>query len=98
VVVVYLKPTLSIARVSIDRPWPRSCAGCSAGASCSVDAPNRMLKLTDEGHRVLRSAEPSSRAIDARVLSALPSARRDEFVSTLSALVAALEEMAANPK
>jgi MarR family transcriptional regulator, temperature-dependent positive regulator of motility len=62
------------------------------------DARAYAVKLTDEGRRMLRTAEPSSKAIDARVLSALPSVRRDEFVSALTALVGGLEEMAANPK
>jgi DNA-binding MarR family transcriptional regulator len=62
------------------------------------DARAYAVKLTDEGRRVLRTAEPSARSIDAHVLEALPSARRNEFVSALSALVGRLEAMTAKPE
>ena len=55
------------------------------------DARAYALKLTDEGKRVLRAAEPLSKAVDARVLNSLPSGRREPFINALRAIVAALE-------
>ena len=56
-----------------------------------ADARTYALKLTDEGRRVLRAAEPLAKTVDARVLNALPSAGRDQFIDALQALVAALD-------
>ena len=58
-----------------------------------ADARTYALKLTDEGRRVLRAAEPLAKTVDARVLNVLPSVRRDQFIDTLRALVAALDAM-----
>lgn len=52
------------------------------------------LKLTDEGRRALRAAEPLSKSVDARVLKALPSGRQEQFINALRAIVAALEPVA----
>jgi DNA-binding MarR family transcriptional regulator len=60
------------------------------------DARTYAVKLTDEGSRVLRTVAPQTKAVDERVLNALPPARRDQFVSVLSGLVGMLEGMAAN--
>jgi MarR family transcriptional regulator, temperature-dependent positive regulator of motility len=57
------------------------------------DARAYALKLTNEGRRVLRAAEPLAKLVDARVLNALPSARRDQFIDALRALVTALDGM-----
>jgi DNA-binding MarR family transcriptional regulator len=59
------------------------------------DARAYALKLTEAGRRVLRTAEPLSRAVDARVLNALPSGHRQQFIEALRAIVAALEPMTA---
>ena len=59
------------------------------------DARAYALKLTDEGKRVLRAAEPLSKAVDSRVLNALPSGHRDQFIEALRAIVAALDTLTA---
>lgn len=49
------------------------------------------VKLTDEGKRVLRAAEPQCKTVDARVLNALPSGHHEQFINALRAIIAALE-------
>lgn len=58
------------------------------------DARAYVLKLTEEGERSLKAAEPLARRVDARVLNALPGARREEFMTSLQAIVSQLEKMA----
>ncbi len=59
------------------------------------DARAYAVKLTDEGWRVLKSAEPLSRKVDERILSALPAGQRDRFVQDLNAIVQMLGRMQA---
>jgi len=59
------------------------------------DARACVLKLSEEGERVLRAAEPLAKRVDARVLNSLPSGRREEFMVSLRAVVSALEGMSA---
>ena len=49
-----------------------------------------MVKLTDEGRRVLRIAEPLAK-IDDRVLGALPTKQREQFISALQTIVTILQ-------
>jgi DNA-binding MarR family transcriptional regulator len=49
------------------------------------------LRLTDEGRKALQATEPVARRIDARVLDALPKARREAFVAALAAIIKELE-------
>jgi DNA-binding MarR family transcriptional regulator len=49
------------------------------------------LRLTDEGRKVLQAADPVARRVDARVLDALPKARREAFLVALGAIIKALE-------
>jgi len=49
--------------------------------------------LTDEGRRILRSAEPLAKRVDVRVLNTLPSGRREEFIASLVSIVNSLEGM-----
>ena len=44
------------------------------------DARAYAVKLTDEGWRVLKSAEPMAKRVDDRILSALPNAQRERFI------------------
>jgi MarR family transcriptional regulator, temperature-dependent positive regulator of motility len=53
-----------------------------------------VLKLTEEGERVLRAVEPLAKRVDARVLNALPGRQRAEFVAALRSIVRMLEGMA----
>lgn len=54
------------------------------------DARAYAVKLTDEGMRVLKSAEPMARKVDDRILSALPGQQRERFVQDLNTIVKAL--------
>jgi DNA-binding MarR family transcriptional regulator len=48
------------------------------------------VKLTGEGRRVLRTAEPLAKRVDQRVLDVLPAKRREEFMAALASIVRAL--------
>lgn len=55
------------------------------------DARAYAVRLTDEGRRILKSAEPMVRKVDERVLSALPASDRDKFLISLNKIVSALQ-------
>ncbi len=55
------------------------------------DARAYAVRLTDEGWRVLKMAEPLARRADEKILSALSSAERDRFVKGLTEIVRSLE-------
>ena len=57
------------------------------------DARAYAVKLTDEGRRVLRIAEPVGKKVDERILEALPGKHREQFVDDLLAIVDALQRM-----
>lgn len=54
------------------------------------DARAYAVKLTEEGMRVLKSAEPMARKVDDRILAALPGQQRERFVQDLNTIVRAL--------
>ena len=54
------------------------------------DARAYAVKLTEEGHRVLKSAEPMARKVDDRILAALPGQQRERFVQDLNTIVRAM--------
>jgi DNA-binding MarR family transcriptional regulator len=58
------------------------------------DARAYAVKLTDEGRRVLRTAEPLGQRIDKRVLNALPEGRSALFLGALETIVEALQHVA----
>jgi DNA-binding MarR family transcriptional regulator len=58
------------------------------------DARAYAVKLTDEGRRVLKQAEPAGKKVDDRILEALPSKHRDQFVDDLLTIVDTLQRMA----
>jgi DNA-binding MarR family transcriptional regulator len=60
------------------------------------DARAYAVKLTDEGKRVLRSAEPLARRVDDRILDALPSKQRELFIDELQSIVATLQKMSSS--
>jgi DNA-binding MarR family transcriptional regulator len=60
------------------------------------DARAYAVKLTDEGKRVLRTAEPLARRVDDRILDALPSKQRDAFINELQSIVATLQKMSSS--
>lgn len=57
------------------------------------DARAYAVKLTDEGRRVLRSAEPLAKRVDERILEALPSKQREQFLDELVAIVETLQKL-----
>ncbi len=57
------------------------------------DARAYAVKLTDDGWRVLKSAEPMSRRVDERILSSLTAAQRDRFLQDLNSIVQVLGKM-----
>ncbi len=54
------------------------------------DARAYSVKLTDQGRRVLKSAEPMARRVDQRILEALPTGERERFIADLSKIVEVL--------
>lgn len=57
------------------------------------DARAYAVKLTDEGRRMLKAAEPLSRRVDERILESLPVKQRDQFIEDLAVIVEALGRM-----
>jgi DNA-binding MarR family transcriptional regulator len=55
------------------------------------DARAYAVKLTNAGRRVLRTAEPMTRRIDERVLNALPTDQREQFIGALQTIVTILQ-------
>src|SRR5215510_4782599 len=58
------------------------------------DARAYAVKLTDEGRKALRTAEPLARRVDDRILEALPGKQRDQFINDLVAIVDTLNKLA----
>jgi DNA-binding MarR family transcriptional regulator len=54
------------------------------------DARAYAVKLTEEGWRVLRAAEPMIKRVDDKILSALPQKQREQLLSDLLTIVQAL--------
>ncbi len=61
------------------------------------DARAYAVRLTDEGWKSLRTADPVARRVDERILSALPAAQRERFLSDLGTIVTALGKIRDNP-
>lgn len=57
------------------------------------DARAYAVKLTEEGRRVLRQADPVTQRVDDRILEALPAKQRESFLDNLSLIVEALGRM-----
>ncbi len=55
------------------------------------DTRAKVLRLTDEGQRLLNTADPVSQNVDARLLAVLPTAQRKPFLAALQAIVRNLE-------
>ena len=54
------------------------------------DARAYAVRLSDEGWRVLKLADPLAKRIDDKVMAALPSASRERFLADLNAIIVAL--------
>jgi DNA-binding MarR family transcriptional regulator len=61
------------------------------------DARAYAVRLSDEGWRSLRVADPVARRVDERILSAIPAAQRERFLSDLSTIVTALGKIRDTP-
>jgi DNA-binding MarR family transcriptional regulator len=59
------------------------------------DARAYAVKLTEEGRRQLKMADPVARRVDDRILDALPSKQREQFLDDLAVIVAALAKLPA---
>jgi DNA-binding MarR family transcriptional regulator len=57
------------------------------------DARAYAVKLTDDGKKALRQAEPLARRVDDRILEALPDRQRDKFINDLVAIVDTLQKL-----
>jgi DNA-binding MarR family transcriptional regulator len=57
------------------------------------DARAYAVKLTDEGWRVLRSADPVAKRVDERLLQTLPPAHRERFLQDLNTIVESFNEL-----
>jgi DNA-binding MarR family transcriptional regulator len=60
------------------------------------DARAYAVKLTEEGKRMLRTAEPIARRVDERILEGLQAKQRDQFLDDLSTIVNMLSKMSAD--
>jgi len=55
------------------------------------DARAYAVKLTEEGRRVLATAQPLAKRVDHRILDALPAKQRNQFMRALASIVSTLE-------
>jgi DNA-binding MarR family transcriptional regulator len=62
------------------------------------DARAYAVKLTEEGWRVLKAADPLARRVDDKILAALPGHQRERFLQDLSAIVDALSNLQESSK
>jgi DNA-binding MarR family transcriptional regulator len=60
------------------------------------DARAYSVKLTDEGRRVLRVADPLAKRVDDRILEALPTKQREQFIDDLQSIVDTLQKLSAS--
>lgn len=61
------------------------------------DARAYAVKLTEEGWRVLKLAEPTAKDVDERILAALPTRQREQFLSDLQTIIRLLSASVAKP-
>jgi MarR family transcriptional regulator, temperature-dependent positive regulator of motility len=58
------------------------------------DARAYAVKLTEEGRRVLRAADPAAKRVDQRILEALSGKQREQFMNELQSIVDTLQRLA----
>src|SRR5215510_1938047 len=51
------------------------------------DARAYAVKLTEEGRRVLRAADPAAKRVDERILQGVPGQQREQFMNELQSIV-----------
>lgn len=92
-----LSQTELVARTGIDRSTLADIVrrmqkkGLLRRRRTKQDARAYAVRLTEEGWRALRQAQPAAAEADQRILAVLPPSKRDEFLNTLTALVEAIE-------
>ncbi|MFA6141219.1 MAG: MarR family winged helix-turn-helix transcriptional regulator [Hyphomicrobium sp.] len=59
------------------------------------DARAYAVKLTDEGWKVLKAADPLAKKVDDRILGVLPGQQRERFLQDLNLIVKALSKLQA---
>ncbi len=59
------------------------------------DARAYAVKLTDEGWKVLKAADPLAKKVDDRILGVLPGQQRERFLQDLNLIVKALGKLQA---
>ncbi|MGE3066658.1 MAG: MarR family winged helix-turn-helix transcriptional regulator [Hyphomicrobiaceae bacterium] len=57
------------------------------------DARAYAIRLTEEGRRMLRTAEPMAKRVDERILDALSARQREQFLNDLRSIVAQLSQI-----
>jgi DNA-binding MarR family transcriptional regulator len=57
------------------------------------DARAYAVKLTEDGRRMLKTADPVTDRVDARILEAIPAKQREQFMDNLGLIVEALGKM-----
>jgi len=57
------------------------------------DARAYAVKLTEEGWRILKSADPLAKRVDDKILAALPGQQRERFLQDLTLIVEALGKL-----
>jgi DNA-binding MarR family transcriptional regulator len=62
------------------------------------DARAYAVRLTDEGWKALRAADPVAKRVDERILTVLPGQQRERFMQDLNAIVEALGGIEAQDK
>ncbi len=59
------------------------------------DARAYAVKLTEEGWRILKAADPLAKRVDDKILAALPGQQRERFLQDLTLIVEALGKLQA---
>jgi DNA-binding MarR family transcriptional regulator len=72
--------------------------GLLARRRTKEDARAYAVKLTDEGWRVLRSAEPVARRVDEKILATLSTSERERLLQDLNKIVRTLSKMVPMPR
>lgn len=62
------------------------------------DARAYAVRLTDEGWKSLKMADPLAKKVDDKVLAALPASQRERFLQDLASIVEALGQMQTNSR
>ena len=60
------------------------------------DARAYSVKLTDEGWKILKAADPLAKKVDDKILGVLPGQQRERFLQDLNQIVKALGKLQAN--